>query len=177
MSFNESNTVEQMILDALHRAAAAHRFVNEAAPGWGASLGGELRPRDGIMYPATQIPRQPSDVMVESWLRRGADPAQPRNRRPARPRGRGDLRAARDSVVRAGGWPGQGEREVHGLAARREDDAVRPERRARHRAAGRRRRPAKQPVRRHQPVDVPGRGGREASRRGVPGQRYAAGHR
>ncbi len=59
MSFTESNTVEQMILDAL----------SSGSGGWGGSPGGELRPPKWDYLPAMEIPRQPGDVMVESWLR------------------------------------------------------------------------------------------------------------
>jgi type I restriction enzyme R subunit len=52
MSFTESNTVEQMVLDAL-------------APG----SGGELRPTRWQYVAASKIPRQYDNVMVESWLR------------------------------------------------------------------------------------------------------------
>ena len=44
MRFNESNTVEQMILDAvetLGRTSAVEPMHD--APGWGASLGGEFK--------------------------------------------------------------------------------------------------------------------------------------
>jgi type I restriction enzyme, R subunit len=70
MSFTESNTVEQMIVDALSsRSGSGVLVVREAAPGWGASLGGELRPAKWEYVPAADIPRRPGDVMVESWLR------------------------------------------------------------------------------------------------------------
>src|ERR1035437_6639446 len=72
MSFNESNTVEQMILDAvenLGRTAAAEPMHD--APGWGASLGGNMAGAASrwSYVPGLQVPRQPGDVMVESWLR------------------------------------------------------------------------------------------------------------
>jgi len=50
-SFTESNTVEQMILDAF------------------AKCSGELLPARWDYVPATELPRQPGDVMVESWVR------------------------------------------------------------------------------------------------------------
>lgn len=69
--FNESNTVEQMILDALspRRAAGEALVLREEPPGWGNSLGSELRPRKWEYVPASEIPRQSADVMVEPWLR------------------------------------------------------------------------------------------------------------
>jgi len=51
-AFTESNTVEQMILDAV------------------AQHGGKLNPARWDYLPATQIPRQPGDVVVEPWLRK-----------------------------------------------------------------------------------------------------------
>jgi type I restriction enzyme, R subunit len=68
MSFNESNTVEQMILDALS-SPSGPLLVREATPGWGGSLGGELRPTKWEYVPVAEIPRQRGDVIVESWLR------------------------------------------------------------------------------------------------------------
>jgi type I restriction enzyme R subunit len=49
MSFSESNTVERMILDAAGKQGGL-------ASAW-------------IYVPALQLPRQSSDVMVESWVR------------------------------------------------------------------------------------------------------------
>ena len=70
MSFNESNTVEQMILDALALRRSAEAFaLREDPPGWGGSLGGELRPPKWEYVPVTEVPRQAGDVMVEAWLR------------------------------------------------------------------------------------------------------------
>jgi len=69
MSFNESNTVEQMILDALSADTTGQPFELKDTPGWGASLGGELRPAKWEYAPAADVPRQASDVMVEPWLR------------------------------------------------------------------------------------------------------------
>ena len=71
MSFNESNTVEQMILDALSADTTGGNrpFELKDAPGWGASLGGDLRPLAWEYVPAIDVPRQPGDVMVEPWLR------------------------------------------------------------------------------------------------------------
>ncbi|MEK6321015.1 MAG: HsdR family type I site-specific deoxyribonuclease [Acidobacteriota bacterium] len=70
-AFNESNTVEQMILDAVASVGGAKRTgaYEEAAPGWGPSRGEELRPARWEYVPHAQIPRQSADVMVESWVR------------------------------------------------------------------------------------------------------------
>ncbi|HYV06010.1 MAG TPA: type I restriction endonuclease subunit R [Blastocatellia bacterium] len=69
--FTESKTVEQMILDAVASVGGAKRngIHEEPAPGWGASLGEELRPARWDLLPAARIPRQTGDVMVESWVR------------------------------------------------------------------------------------------------------------
>jgi type I restriction enzyme R subunit len=68
MIFSESNTVEQMII-----AAACNGWqpsmVRESRPGWGESLGDELRPARWSYVPADQVPRKPGEVMVEPWLR------------------------------------------------------------------------------------------------------------
>ena len=74
MSFNESNTVEQMILDALSAdTTGGHRpFELKDAPGWGASLGGDMVAGAAAHWeyvPAADVPRQAGDVMVEPWLR------------------------------------------------------------------------------------------------------------
>lgn len=69
MSFTESNTVEQMVLDALSSRSGGALLVREDAPGWGGSLGGELRPTKWEYVAATEIPRKGSDVTVEPWLR------------------------------------------------------------------------------------------------------------
>ena len=48
MSFNESNTVEQMILGTLAPRRSAEAYaLREDPPGWGGSLGGELRHPNG----------------------------------------------------------------------------------------------------------------------------------
>jgi hypothetical protein len=75
--FTEANTVEQMILDATSGTrphpgplpAGEGGALRETPPGWGASLGGDLRPATWSYVPGLQVPRQPGDVMVESWLR------------------------------------------------------------------------------------------------------------
>ncbi len=78
MSFTESNTVEQMILDAAtslvsvagssvlredHASAASH------PAGWGGSLGEEFKPSRWTYVAATALPRQPGEVMAEPWVR------------------------------------------------------------------------------------------------------------
>ena len=69
MSFNESNTVEQMILDAVENLVRtiAVEPMHDKPPG--ASLGDEFKPSRWNYVPGVQVPRQPGDVMVESWLR------------------------------------------------------------------------------------------------------------
>ncbi len=71
MSFNESNTVEKMILDALSSKTGEDGTLSfkESPPGWGRSLGGDLRPAKWEYVPATEVPRQAGDAMVEAWLR------------------------------------------------------------------------------------------------------------
>ena len=67
------------------------------------------------------VPRQPGDVMVESWVREALHPAQPGNRRPARPRRRGDLQrcAPASSPCRPTDWCGPTRISWPGCAARR----------------------------------------------------------
>jgi type I restriction enzyme, R subunit len=69
--FTESNTVEQMILDAVAQLGdePASRMREDAPPYRGESLGDDLRPARWTYVPAADIPRQPCDVMVEPWLR------------------------------------------------------------------------------------------------------------
>jgi type I restriction enzyme R subunit len=69
MSFNESNTVEQMILDASSPRSGRVPVVREDSPSKGDSLGGNLRPAKWEYVPAIDVFRQLGDVMVESWLR------------------------------------------------------------------------------------------------------------
>lgn len=70
MTFTESNTVEQMILDTVTLQRRSERpVVREAPPGRGGSLGGDLRPARWDYVPPAQIPRRSGDVMVEPWLR------------------------------------------------------------------------------------------------------------
>ena len=71
MSFTESNTVEQMILDAATRlgSGAGSSVVREDPPaGWG-SLGDEFKASRWTYVAATALPRQPGEVMVEPWVR------------------------------------------------------------------------------------------------------------
>ena len=72
MSFTESNTVEQMILDAATSlGSGAGGFVLREDPpaGWGGSLGEEFKPSRWMYVAATALPRQPGEVMVEPWVR------------------------------------------------------------------------------------------------------------
>jgi len=71
MTFNESNTVEQMILDAVAKIGGLGQknLRENSPPGWGDSLGGEFKPAHWGYLPAAQVPRQSGDVMVEPWLR------------------------------------------------------------------------------------------------------------
>jgi type I restriction enzyme R subunit len=72
MSFTESNTVEQMILDAatsLGSGAGSSVLREDPPSGWGGSLGEELKPSRWTYVAATALPRQPGEVMVEPWVR------------------------------------------------------------------------------------------------------------
>jgi type I restriction enzyme, R subunit len=72
MSFTESNTVEQMILDAatsLGSGAGSSVLCEDPPAGWGGSLGDELKPSRWTYVAATALPRQPGEVMVEAWVR------------------------------------------------------------------------------------------------------------
>ena len=72
MSFTESNTVEQMILDAatsLGSGAGPSVLREESPAGWGGSLGEQLKPSRWTYVAATALPRQLGEVMVEPWVR------------------------------------------------------------------------------------------------------------
>jgi type I restriction enzyme R subunit len=81
MTFTETNTVEQMIIAAvcggrqpsplppLPRGEGGSWGVREDFPGYGESLDSEFRPTRWEYLPATQLPRQRDDVMVEPWVR------------------------------------------------------------------------------------------------------------
>ena len=72
MSFTESNTVEQMILDAatsLGSGAGSSVLREDPPSGWGGSLGEEFNPSRWTYVAATALPRQPGEVMVEPWVR------------------------------------------------------------------------------------------------------------
>jgi type I restriction enzyme R subunit len=71
MTFTESNTVEQMILDTVAPARGGKEtlVLRQDTPGWGDSLGDEFKPLRWDYIPAAQVPRQSGDVMVESWVR------------------------------------------------------------------------------------------------------------
>ena len=71
MSFNESNTVEQMILDAAASLGkASSTKIGEKVPkDWhGDKSGAAPIPKWDFVEPL-KVPRQPSDVLVEPWLR------------------------------------------------------------------------------------------------------------
>ena len=67
--FTEANTVEKMILDTVRKPEDGDPSSMRDQSGWGASLGGDLRPATWDYMPGLQVPRQPGDVMVESWVR------------------------------------------------------------------------------------------------------------
>lgn len=68
--FTESNTVEQMILDAAAKLGKQASVVREVAgPYTSDSLSDKLRPARWVYAPHTEIPRQPNEVLVEPWLR------------------------------------------------------------------------------------------------------------
>jgi len=70
MSFNESNTVEQMILDAVaSRSHPEPLFAKEDSQAYGDSIGSELKPHHWDYVPGPQIPRKLDEVMVLPWLR------------------------------------------------------------------------------------------------------------
>ena len=72
MSFTESNTVDQMILDAatnLGSGAGCSLLREDPPAGWGGSLGEEFKPSRWTYVGATALPRQPGEVMVEPWMR------------------------------------------------------------------------------------------------------------
>jgi hypothetical protein len=68
MNFNEANTVEQMILEAVGRKQPS--LVRDESPTYGAETpGGTPRTVRWDHVPGPQLPRQNGDVMVESWVR------------------------------------------------------------------------------------------------------------
>ncbi len=70
MNFTESNTVEQMILDAVTAGSGPRSSrVSEDAADYVESLGSELNPPHWTYLPAAQLPRQLSEVMIEPWVR------------------------------------------------------------------------------------------------------------
>jgi type I restriction enzyme R subunit len=69
-TFTESNTVEQMILDAVAGARTSVPTARESSPpGWGSSLGDAIRPLTWDHVAGPTLPRQRGEVMVESWVR------------------------------------------------------------------------------------------------------------
>jgi type I restriction enzyme R subunit len=70
--FTESNTVEQMILDAaisLGSGGGSSVLREDPPAGWIGSLGEEFKPSRWTYVAATALPRQPGEVMVEPWVR------------------------------------------------------------------------------------------------------------
>ncbi|MFZ4780576.1 MAG: hypothetical protein ACOYM3_34925, partial [Terrimicrobiaceae bacterium] len=75
--FTESNTVEQMILDVATSLGSdagssivREKYASAASlpSGWSGSLGEEMKPSRWTFVAATELPRQPGEVMVESWV-------------------------------------------------------------------------------------------------------------
>ena len=144
----EANTVEHMLLDAVaQRGGTPASMVREdSLPYGGESLGDDLCPARWTYTSHTDVPRQLSDVMVEPWVREALIRLNPDIA--AQP-DRADeviynLRACSLSVP------------ADGLAARREDHALWPQRRACAGAAGRRRAAGQQPAHCYQSVDLSG---------------------
>ena len=69
MTFTESNTVEQMILDAASGLAGTPRQTAQQNLPLYRKDSGNLPLARWIYLPYDQVPRQPAEVMVESWLR------------------------------------------------------------------------------------------------------------
>ena len=70
MSFNESNTVEQMILDTVARCGSTGPLLlKEDFQVYGESIGLELLPTRWDYISGPQIPRKLNEVMVLPWLR------------------------------------------------------------------------------------------------------------
>ena len=76
--FTESNTVEQMILDAATSLGSdtgssivrdKYASATSLPSGWSGSLGEEMKPSRWTYVAATALLRQPGEVMVESWVR------------------------------------------------------------------------------------------------------------
>jgi len=71
MTFTESNTVEQMILDAAASLGqVSSTKIGEKAPkDWHGDTGGTAGSPKWDFVAPLKIPRQPSDVLVETWIR------------------------------------------------------------------------------------------------------------
>ena len=80
MSFTESNTVEQMILDVI-----AHRqpsLLREVSPTYGTEApGGAPRAESWDYVSGLLVPRLKGEVMVESWVREALIRLNPDDRR------------------------------------------------------------------------------------------------
>ena len=176
MSFNESNTVEQMILDALSADTTGGNQPLELkdAPGWGASLGKDMAGAAAHWeyVPANDIPRQPGDVMVEPWLRQALIRLNPEIA--AQPDRADEVIYTLRAILlpcRRTDWSGRMRISWIGCEARRRcplaPTASMCSATRGYRQSGR------QPTRGHQPMDLSGRHCGEAVRRGVRGQRTA----
>ena len=132
MSFTESNTVEQMILDAATSLRSGRSARSERGPavGLGRFVGRGVQAFALDLCGCDANSPSAEEVMVEPWLREALIGLEPGNRGAARPGGRSDLCPAGHPARGGRGWFGAGEREFHRLAARGEDHALRPERRA-----------------------------------------------
>ncbi|MPZ47283.1 MAG: HsdR family type I site-specific deoxyribonuclease [Betaproteobacteria bacterium] len=70
MTFNESNTVEQMILDAVARRGTAGPLLQQQdSADYGESPGSEMHPARWDYIAGPDLPRKNTDVIVEPWMR------------------------------------------------------------------------------------------------------------
>ena len=165
--FTEANTVEQMILDtATHMGPRL--FRDAPAPYAGESLGDALRPARWEYVPASALPRQTTDVMVEPRLREALIRLNPEIA--AQPDRADEVIYKFAILPPSAPRPGARQRAPDGLAPRERSMPFGPGGehvpvRLVDAARGR------QPPDGHQPMGVPGGGGGEAVRRRVPGER------
>ena len=68
MTFTESNTAEQMILDTASGLAGTSRHTSQQNLPLYKKDSSQPAPR-WTFVPAAEVPRQPGEVMVQSWLR------------------------------------------------------------------------------------------------------------
>jgi hypothetical protein len=130
MSFNESNTNEQMILDAMssptERRSKSLTLLEEAERGWGGSLGKDLAdaapaPVKRDYHLVAQVLRQPGNVMVEGGLRDALIRLDSEMAAQLGSNGRSHLCSASNPAVRSGGLSGPGQlslRRTHGVQVR-----------------------------------------------------------